>query len=43
VWGFLGWNDREVPEPNPGEILPLSMMPEHVHLFDADNGARLIG
>jgi hypothetical protein len=20
-----------------------AMMPEHVHLFDADNGARLIG
>ncbi len=24
-----------------GEVLPLSVLPTHVHLFDADNGARL--
>jgi sn-glycerol 3-phosphate transport system ATP-binding protein len=26
-----------------GEVLPLSMKPEHVHLFDPKNGARLSG
>ena len=26
-----------------GEILPLSVMPEHLHLFDAETGARLDG
>jgi len=25
----------------PDEILPLSAKPSHVHLFDAENGARL--
>jgi multiple sugar transport system ATP-binding protein len=46
VFGHAGGSDircvfRSRLDPRPGELLPLSVMPEDIHLFDAASGARL--